>query len=129
MRLVGAIFVNTVAVAVAIIVLPQIEFAGDAWRLVLLGLILGVINAFLAPVLKAVAFPINLLTLGLFTFVVNTGLLLLAAWIAGELDVPFSVGGFPPDLTADALVAAFLGSLIISAVSTLLSVLGKVTPV
>jgi putative membrane protein len=128
-RLVGAIFVNTVAVAVAIIVLPQIEFAGDAWRLVLLGLILGVINAFLAPVLKAVAFPINLLTLGLFTFVVNTGLLLLAAWIAGELDVPFSVGGFPPDLTADALVAAFLGSLIISAVSTLLSVLGKVTPV
>jgi putative membrane protein len=128
-RLVGAIFVNTVAVAVAIIVLPQIEFAGDAWRLVLLGLILGVINAFLAPVLKAVAFPINLLTLGLFTFVVNTGLLLLAAWIAGELDVPFSVGGFPPDLAADALVAAFLGSLIISAVSTLLSVLGKVTPV
>lgn len=129
MRLLAAIFVNTVAVAVAIIVLPQIEFAGDGWRLVLVGLILGVINAFLAPILKAVAFPLNLLTLGLFTFVVNTALLLLAGWVAGELDVAFSIGGFPPDLTADALIAAFLGSLIISAVSTVLSLVGKVSPV
>ncbi len=129
MRLVAATVVNTIAVAVAIIVLPQIEFGGDGLRLLLLGLILGVINAFLAPILKAVAFPINLLTLGLFSFVVNTALLLLAAWIAGQLDVPFSIDGFPPDLTTDALVAAFLGSLIISAVSTVLSILGKVTPV
>ncbi len=129
MRLVAATVVNTIAVAVAIIVLPQIEFGGDGLRLLLLGLILGVINAFLAPILKAVAFPINLLTLGLFSFAVNTALLLLAAWIAGQLDVPFSIGGFPPDLTTDALVAAFLGSLIISAVSTVLSILGKVTPV
>lgn len=129
MRLVAATVVNTIAVAVAIIVLPQIEFGGDGLRLLLLGLILGVINAFLAPILKAVAFPINLLTLGLFSFVVNTALLLLAGWIAGQLDVAFSIGGFPPDLTTDALVAAFLGSLIISAVSTVLSILGKVTPV
>ncbi len=129
MRLVAATVVNTIAVAVAIIVLPQIEFGGDGLRLLLLGLILGVINAFLAPILKAVAFPINLLTLRLFSFAVNTALLLLAAWIAGQLDVPFSIGGFPPDLTTDALVAAFLGSLIISAVSTVLSILGKVTPV
>jgi putative membrane protein len=129
MRLIAAFAVNTVAVAVAIIVLPQITFDGDGIQLLGLGLIVGLINTFLAPILRILSFPINLVTLGLFTFVVNGGLLLLAGWIAGELDIPLSIGGFPPDLTADAVLAAFLGALLISAVSTTLGLLGKISPV
>lgn len=129
MRLVAAIAINTIAVAAAIIVLPQITFGDDPVQLLMLGLIVALINVFLAPILRILSFPINLVTLGLFTFVVNAGLLLLAGWIAGQLDIPLSIGGFPPDLTVDAAVAAFLGALLISAVSTTLGLLGKLSPV
>lgn len=129
MRLIAAVAVNTVAVAVAIIVLPQLTFDGDGIQLLGLGLIVGLINTFLAPILRILSLPINLLTLGLFTFAVNTGLFLLAGWIAGELDIPLSIGGFPPDLTADAVVAAFLGALLVSVVSTALGLLAKLSPV
>jgi uncharacterized membrane protein YvlD (DUF360 family) len=61
------------------------------------------------------------MSLGLFTFVINAALVLLVAWLSDEvLTIPFTVGGFPPDLGVDAIVAAVLGSLVVSAVSTVL---------
>jgi putative membrane protein len=52
------------------------------------------------------------ITLGLFTLIINTAMLGLTAWIAGKFDLAFHVDGF---------IAAFLGALVISLVSTLLS--------
>jgi putative membrane protein len=56
--------------------------------------------------------PINILTLGLFTFVVNALMLILTSWIAQGMDLGFRVGGF---------LAAFLGALIVSVVSYVLN--------
>jgi putative membrane protein len=71
---------------------------------VIFALILGVLNAFLRPILLLLTLPLNLLTLGLFTLVVNA----IAFWIASQIDVGVHVVDFG---------AAFLGALVVSVVS------------
>jgi putative membrane protein len=73
--------------------------------------IVGVINAFLKPIIKMLGCAFYVLTLGLFALVVNALLLELAAWVAGRLNLPFDVSGF---------WAAFWGAIIIGVVSWLL---------
>ena len=91
---------------------------------VVLAAVFGVINAYLRPVLRAVSLPINLLTMGLFGFFLNAGLLLLLAWAVDLLWQPvLTLGGFPPDFTITTLTAAVAGSLVITLVSTLMSLL------
>ena len=75
-------------------------------------LIFGVLNALIRPVIALVSCPLTVLTLGFFTLIINTIMLALTAWVAGWFDLRFEVDGF---------IAAFLGALIISIVSTLLS--------
>jgi putative membrane protein len=84
----------------------------DAPALLFGAVIFGVINAFIKPVVKMFSCLLTILTLGLFTLIINTAMLGLTAWIAGQLGLDFEVDGF---------IAAFLGALIISIVSTLLS--------
>jgi putative membrane protein len=69
---------------------------------------LGILNAFFRPILIVLTLPINILTLGLFTFVINAILLMMASGVIGG----FAVQGFWP---------ALLGSLVISLISWLLS--------
>jgi putative membrane protein len=71
---------------------------------VVFALALGVLNAFVRPILLLLTLPLNLLTLGLFTFVVNA----LVFWMASGIDLGVRVDNF---------VAAFLGALVVSAVS------------
>lgn len=75
-------------------------------------IIFGLINAFIRPVVSMLSCLLTLATLGLFTLIVNTAMLALTAWIAGKFDLAFEVDGF---------IAAFLGALVISLVSTVLS--------
>jgi putative membrane protein len=75
---------------------------------------LGVVNALIAPVLKILTCPLIILTLGLFTLVINALMLWLAGAIASALGVGFYVEDFG---------AAFLGALVISVVSFGLSAL------
>jgi putative membrane protein len=128
------ILINAIAVYVAVLVVPQIhfpaadsllKFQGDWWQVILVALILAVINTYVKPIVKALSFPISLLTLGLFSFVLNALLLLLVAFIAKQVDVNFTIGGFPPDFTADAFVGAILGSIVISIVSIVLGMLDR----
>jgi putative membrane protein len=74
--------------------------------------IFGVVNAFIRPVVKMFSCLLTCATLGLFTLIINTAMLGLTAWIAGKFGLAFHVDGF---------VAAFLGALVISVVSTMLS--------
>jgi putative membrane protein len=106
---------------VAVVVLPQIEFdiAGQWWQLIVIAIVFGLINSLVKPIVKLLALPIRLATLGLISFVINAGMLLLLAWVAGQLDLSFKIGTFPPDLNLDALIGALLGSIIISVVSTI----------
>lgn len=97
----------TLAILVAAHLIEGIEVRGFGSALFAAAL-LGILNAFFRPILIILTLPITILTLGLFTFVINALLLMMASGVIGGLEVH----GF---------WAAFFGSLIISLISWLLS--------
>jgi putative membrane protein len=132
--LVVKILINAIAVYVAVLVIPQISFPaadnllklqGNWWHVVVVAVILAVINTYVKPIVKAMSFPISLLTLGLFSFILNALLLLFVALIADKAGINFTIGGFPPNFTSDSFVGAILGSIVISIVSVLLGMLDR----
>ena len=115
MKLLLRWLITAVALAAAVAVVPGIRVESDrAWLTVAaMAIILGLVNAVVRPILKLLSCPLILLTLGLFLLVINALTLWLASRLAsGVLSVPFYVDGFRP---------AFLGGLIISVVSFILS--------
>ncbi len=128
------ILINAVGVIVAVLVVPQIKFPaaddllklqGDWWQVIVVALILALVNSYLKPILKALSFPITLLTMGLFAFILNALLLLLVAFLAKQISIDFTIGGFPPGFTADSFIGALLGSIVISVVSIVLGMLDR----
>jgi len=115
--------VGTIATAIAFAamtwLLPNIDFTGDAPQLILLALVAGVVNGLIKPIVRLLSLPVRMATLGLFSFVINTGLLLLVAWLSGQFDIPFSIAGFPPDFSFDAVGWAFIGSVVLSVINTI----------
>jgi putative membrane protein len=97
----------TVAIMIAAYLFSGIHVTGFGSAL-FAALVLGILNAFFRPILFILTLPINILTLGLFTFVINAFLLMMTSGVIGGLEV----AGFG---------SALLGSLIISVVSWLLS--------
>jgi putative membrane protein len=116
------VIVNAIGVWAAIQVVPQISFdyGDDWWKLGAVALILALVNSYLKPILKILSFPVTLMTVGLFAFVLNAVLLLLVTFVSNQLGLGFTIGGFPPDFGADSFVGALLGSIVISIVATLL---------
>ena len=82
--------------------------------LIAAALLLGVVNAFVRPIIVILTLPITLLTLGLFLLVINALMLMLTSKLSNALGLGFHVQGF---------AAAFWGGIVISVVSTLLHVL------
>ncbi|MFD8518441.1 phage holin family protein [Streptomyces capillispiralis] len=109
---------NAGALAVAVWLLDKITLTGDSTgkkigTLVLVALIFGLVNVLVKPLVKLLSLPLLILTLGLFTLVVNALMLLLTSWLADQVDLSFHVEGF---------WTAVLGGLIISVVSWALNV-------
>jgi putative membrane protein len=117
--------VGTIATAITFAIvaylLPQIDYGDSIPGLIVVALIAGVVNGFVKPVIKLFSLPLTLMTLGLFGLVINAILLLLIAWVADLLGVTFTVGGFPPDLSVDALIAAIIGGIAISIVGSIVN--------
>ena len=101
------VLINAAALWVAAAVIPGIVLRGLRYTL-LAALVLGLINAIVRPVLVFLTLPITLLTLGLFLFVLNA----FCLWLTARLVPGLDVRGFG---------AAFLGALVISAVSWILT--------
>ncbi len=106
--------INAVALFLAIYLLSGkgVTFNGNWVSIIWLALIFGLINAFLRPLLSILTCPLIILTLGLFTLLINTFLFWLTGYVGQAFNLGLSVNGFWP---------AFLGGLIISAVSIVLS--------
>jgi putative membrane protein len=105
--------INTVALYVAIAIVPGIHTqSSNLLALIWLALIFGVINALLSPLLKFLTCPLIILTLVLFTLLINTLLFWLAGRVGDMFGVGFTVAGFLP---------ALLGSLVVSVISIVLS--------
>ncbi|QCB48873.1 phage holin family protein [Rhodococcus sp. PAMC28707] len=110
--------INALAIWLAAQWVGGIELAssgrGTGWDLIVLAGIAAVftiVNAFIKPMVKLLSLPLVILTLGVFTLVINALMLLLTAWISSVTDYGLAIAGFG---------AAFWGALIISIVNFLL---------
>ncbi|MGE5301229.1 MAG: phage holin family protein [Acidobacteriota bacterium] len=106
--------INTVSIMLAIKWVPGIVYSGAWWGILIVGLIFGLINTYIRPFVKLFALPLLILSLGLFTFVINAMMLMLTSWLSGKFELGFHVAEFK---------AAFWGALVISLVSLVLSCL------
>ncbi len=112
---------------------PQIEFPAtkladpvhDILEIAVVALVFGFVNAIIKPIVKLLSLPVRLATLGLFSIVINAGLLILVAWAADKFNVVFTIGTFPPSLNLDTLVGAVLGSIVISVVGAITGIFVK----
>ena len=119
MRLLVRLLAGAVALAVAAGLIEGISVGpgttGErAFTLLAVAVIFGLVNAIVRPIVRLISIPLFILTLGLFTFVVNALMLLLTAWIGDQFDLAFKVDGF---------WSALLGALVISVVTFVLNVL------
>ena len=110
------LLINAAALYVAVLLVPNLDFdfgLPDAWlKFLIVALIFGLVNTFLKPVLRILTLPITIMTLGIFLLVLNALLLLLVGAISNELNLGLTVGDF---------LAALLGSIVISIVGFVLS--------
>jgi putative membrane protein len=112
LRFLQSWIINTVAVLVAVMILHNgISYDNKMENLLVASLLLGILNAFVRPILMLIALPLLIFTLGLFTLVINA---LLLYWVGALLQPHFEVKSFG---------YAFLGALIISFISMTLNVL------
>src|SRR5262245_51691242 len=115
----------TVATAIAFwlvtLLVPQyIGYQGDVVGLLVIAVIFGLVNGLVKPIVRLLALPLRVMTLGLIGFVINGLMLLLTAWVADAVNIDFHVGDFPPDLfTLDTLIAAVIGALVLGIVNAI----------
>lgn len=114
MKLILRWLITAVSLYVAVLIVPGITVEGDAWvAFTVMALVLGLVNALVRPVLKLLSCGVIVITLGLFTFVINAASFMLASNIAQNW---FGVGFY-----VDNFGAALLGSIVVSIVSVILS--------
>ncbi len=123
MRFLTWLLTTAAAVAVATWLFGGIYFTGPSsgsaeiphkiLPLLLVALILGAISSFVKPVVTFFSIPFIILTIGLFLLVINALMLMLTAWIAGQVGIGFHVEGF---------WTAVWGSLVITLVNTFIDV-------
>jgi putative membrane protein len=108
--------INAIALFLAVYLVPGVTLEGGWVSIVWLALIFGLINAFLRPLLSLLTCPLIILTLGLFTLLINTFLFWLTSQVGQAFGIGFIVDGFWP---------AFLGGLVVSVVSVIMSLILK----
>ena len=113
MKLILRIIINAAAIWLTSLILGNFNFEGDIINLLIVGTIFGLVNALIRPIIKLLTLPISILTLGLFTLVINAGMLLITVWLSGSLSLEGSI--------FQNMVTLFIAALIISIVSTVLS--------
>ena len=106
--------INAVALYLAVLIVPGIDYIGEWTGILWLALIFGLLNALLRPVLKFLTCTLILLTLGLFTFLINAAMLMLTSTVAQSFGIGFTVDNF---------WQALLGSLVISFVSIVMTLI------
>ncbi|SMY03316.1 MULTISPECIES: phage holin family protein [unclassified Brevibacterium] len=125
MNFLSRVVVNACAIWVAAWILPGVVIEGNPVvedqtgaiaatiiSYLVIGLIFGLANAFIKPILSFVSAPITCLTLGLFSIVINAIMLALTSWLSGFTPFEFTLDSFFP--------SAILAAIIVSIVSALL---------
>jgi putative membrane protein len=110
--------INAIGLYLAVLILPGIDLRSDLVSILWLALIFGLINALFRPLLQFLTCPLIILTLGLFTLVINTFLF----WMTSVIGQSF---GFGLIISDPVWWNAFLGGLIVSLVSIALTMILK----
>lgn len=105
------LFVNTVSLLVTAYLVPGFTLVGITAALVA-AIVMGVINTFIKPIVKLLTLPISIITLGLFSFVLNVAFLYLTAYLVTGFDIA-------------GIVPAIIGSIVLSVISTFLGMFTK----
>ncbi len=113
MKLILRILINAFALWLTAVILPGINISGGILPLIIAAIIFGLVNALIRPLVKLLTLPINVVTLGLFTLVINALMLWLTAGLTAALAIE---GGL-----VTGFINAFLGALLISIISTILN--------
>jgi len=113
MKLILRILINGLAIWLTSMLFSSFNFTGSVLNLILVAVIFGLVNAFIRPIVKLLTLPINFITLGLFSLVINTLMLLFTVWLSDSLSL---TGG-----VFENLLIAFLAAIVISVISTILS--------
>jgi putative membrane protein len=113
MRFLIRLVITAASLWVAVKLVPGLSYDGPLLNLLVVAIVFGVLNAFVRPLLFLLTCPLIMLTLGLFTLVLNGVLLWLTGTVSDWLGLGFHVNGF---------WAAFLGALVVSIVSAILSI-------
>jgi len=104
--------INALSIAAAAKLVDGITFTGEWWKMIIIGAVFGIVNSLIKPFVTLFTFPLIILTLGLFTLIVNTLMLTITVELSEPLRLGLQINGF---------WSAFKGALIISIVSLLLS--------
>jgi len=116
MRILIRWVITGLALFAAAWLVPGIAVQGNGWTVyAVMAVILALVNAIVRPVLKLLTCPLILLTLGIFVLVING----FTLWLASRIGQSWFGVGY----TVDSFGAAFLGGLIVSVVSVILSAL------
>ncbi|HZJ22078.1 MAG TPA: phage holin family protein [Anaerolineales bacterium] len=110
--------INAVALYLAVLILPGIDLRSDLVSILWLALIFGLVNALFRPLIQILTCPLILLTLGLFTLVINTFLF----WLTSVIGQSF---GFGLTISDPVWWNAFLGGLVVSIVSVVMTLILK----
>ena len=108
------LLINAAALWIAARVVPGVSYSGGWIPFFCVALIFGVVNTIVGFTAKVLTFPLIVVTLGLFIFIINGLMLWLTGTVSGALGLGFRVEGFWP---------AFWGALVVSLVSTALSLM------
>ena len=111
-HLILRVMINALSIMAAVRFVNGITFSGQWWKMIIIGAIFGLVNSLIKPVIQLFALPVIILSLGLFTLVVNALMLAITAKLSSPFNLGLHIGGFWP---------AFWGALIVSIVSMLLS--------
>lgn len=106
------IMINALSLAAAVRLVDGITFTAPWWKMIMVGIVFGIVNALVKPIITIFSIPLIILSLGLFTFVINALMLWLTAALSGTFGLGLEIHGFWP---------ALWGALIISIVSTFLN--------
>ena len=103
--------INAAAIYIAAQLISGIHL--DGWdAIIFVAIIFGLINTFIKPLVSLITCLIQVITLGLFTLIINAGMLYFTAWLAQKFGFTFNIDNF---------ISAFLGALVVSVISFILS--------
>jgi putative membrane protein len=113
MKLILRIIINAAAIWLTSLILGGLSFTGDIVNLLVVAVIFGLVNALIRPIVKLLTLPLTVVTLGLFTLVINALMLLITVWLSSALSLEGSV--------FENLITVFIAAIIISLISMVLS--------